>query len=89
MKLVIETTDKGWQEKLTVGRTTYGIQFRIQEDGGVRSDEGLTFCGMLKKRGVDPDTAEKILKAIDLPVGIEVGFGMYSIEEQNKKEGTA
>lgn len=86
MKLVIETTDTGWQENLTVGRTTYGIQFRVQENGGVRSDEGLTFCGMLKKMGVDPNIAEKILKAIDLTVGIEVGFGMYNIEMEDLRE---
>lgn len=86
MKLVIETTDTGWQEKLTIGRTSYGIQFRVQENGSVRSDEGITFCGMLKKRGVDPAIADRVLTAIDLPVGIDVGFAMYSAEMEVLRE---
>ena len=84
MRLVIETTETGWQQKLTINGTTYAMQIRVQEDGTLQSEEGLTFGAMLESRGVDKETAGAVCRAVDLTAGTETGYGMYRMVREGK-----
>ena len=79
MKLTITTTPTGWEQKLMIGGKTYALTARLDKEGIMRSDEGFSFSGMMKRRGVDPDLAEAVADAVDDLVEFELGERMYNL----------
>ena len=76
MKLTIETTKTGWQQKLMIGGKVYSLVGRIGEDEVMRSDEGFSFSRMMERRGADPDLCRAVADAVDEHIEFELGAEM-------------